>query len=586
MITLSKSGSSVTFTFDENSGYLQNGTIEVPVNSLSLVIDSSNMATFRKAASNDIFVSARYEEFGMTKAELESWYKDNMVGETGGGGGVDSGTVQTMIDESISGKADTTAVTEAISEAVSGKVDVSVYTAYTAATDERIAEDEEVTAAGINAINDAFTAYTAATDAVLSGKADTTAVTQSIAEATSGKADTTAVTASINAAVSGKVDTSVYTAYTAATDARFAEDELASGEAFNDLNNRVNELSGNAISSGEVQTLINESVSGKQDTLSAGTYVSDVRNISSTQLYVTKNGGSFTTINFPTINGQGIVNKNNNISLVDTSVYTAYTASTDARILEDEEVTAAGLNILNDAFTAYTAATDAVLSGKQDTLSAGTNITISGNVISAEGGGGKAIEAGRGIAITTGATADTVSFNLPISAGTGSKSIIVSDGNSKATGNYTFVGGEKSSATTFWAFAFGANCKATAAAAVSFGYQTHALGGNSFTVGSFTRARNDNEHSSGVYNVSNTGSTTSAQTLFSVGNGTADNARHNAFEIRQNGDIYCSDGTNDVKLQDYLQIKAVKVTQAEYDALVQGGTVDANTLYIITNVVS
>ena len=32
-----------------------------------------------------------------------------------------------------------------------------------------------------------------------------------------------------------------------------------------------------------------------------------------------------------------------------------------------------------------------------------------------QGGGGKAIEAGRGIAITTGETADTVSFNLPIS---------------------------------------------------------------------------------------------------------------------------------------------------------------------------
>ena len=35
-------------------------------------------------------------------------------------------------------------------------------------------------------------------------------------------------------------------------------------------------------------------------------------------------------------------------------------------------------------------------------------------------------------------------------------------------------------------------------------------------------------------------------------NGTADNARHNAFEIRQNGDIYLTSGGTDIKLQDHL----------------------------------
>jgi hypothetical protein len=50
-----------------------------------------------------------------------------------------------------------------------------------------------------------YTAYTAATDTVLGNKADTTAMTQAISEATSGK-----------------VDTNTYTAYTAATDATLA----------------------------------------------------------------------------------------------------------------------------------------------------------------------------------------------------------------------------------------------------------------------------------------------------------------------------------------------------------------------------
>lgn len=79
MINLTSSGGTITFAFYNNSGYLQNGTIEVPVNSLSLVIDESDMVTFKKANSNDVFVSALASDFGMTKAQLISFYKDNMV---------------------------------------------------------------------------------------------------------------------------------------------------------------------------------------------------------------------------------------------------------------------------------------------------------------------------------------------------------------------------------------------------------------------------------------------------------------------------------------------------------------------------
>ena len=86
MITLNASGGSITFEFSGNSTYLNDGTITVPVNSLALIIDESNMITLKKAASNDIFVSANIAEFGMTKAELESWFKENAVGSTGGGG--------------------------------------------------------------------------------------------------------------------------------------------------------------------------------------------------------------------------------------------------------------------------------------------------------------------------------------------------------------------------------------------------------------------------------------------------------------------------------------------------------------------
>ena len=298
------------------------------------------------------------------------------------------------------------------------------------------------------------------------------------------------------------------------------------------------------------------------------------------------------------------------------------------------------------------------LNAKQDTLTAGSGITISGNVISADGGGGASYQAGRGIDITN----NTISFNLPISAGTGAYSIIEGYSTSamshsdhaegfstyakgddyaahaegyqtsamtfschaegrdtKANGNSSHAEGKSTVASGNSSHAEGNNTKAysdyshtegygTSATSVSnvsgvllyYGNQarhsegctTKANNGSTHTEGYFTVANNFGEHASGLYNASNSATTTfgdSGNTLFSVGNGTEDNARHNAFEIRQNGDIYCSDGTNDVKLQDTITataanttalggLKLVKLTQQEYDALT---TKDSNTLYVI-----
>ncbi len=211
------------------------------------------------------------------------------------------------------------------------------------------------------------------------------------------------------------------------------------------------------------------------------------------------------------------------------------------------------------------------VSGKQDTLSAGTGIDITNNVISVTGGGGgggKDIIAGRGITVTTGATADTVSFNLPISASTGNDSI--------AEGAGTTASGALSHAEGIDNVASGAGSHAE-------GVETHANGDYSHTEGLCTVTNNMAEHAEGWYNVSNTGNSESAQTLFSVGNGSS-SARHNAFEIRKNGDIYISSGETDIKLQDNLGgNNVVELTQAQYDALITGGTVDPTTFYIITD---
>lgn len=60
-------------------------------------------------------------------------------------------------------------------------------------------------------------------------------------------------------------------------------------------------------------------------------------------------------------------------------------------------------------------------------------------------------------------------------------------------------------------------------------------------------AQNEGEVAVGFYNNSVTGDTTSAKTAFSVGNGSSASAKHNAFEVRQNGDLWINIG-NDYKL--------------------------------------
>ena len=131
-------------------------------------------------------------------------------------------------------------------------------------------------------------------------------------------------------------------------------------------------------------------------------------------------------------------------------------------------------------------------------------------------------------------------------SGTGENAIVQKGGNNTASGNYsrsegsfTMAGGDYSHAE---------------------GYYTSATSYVSHAEGYYTITLNEYEHASGQYNVSSSSSSTfgdSGNTLFSVGNGTY-NARHNAFEIKQNGDIYITTGgtktSPSIKLQDYIGI--------------------------------
>lgn len=245
------------------------------------------------------------------------------------------------------------------------------------------------------------------------------------------------------------------------------------------------------------------------------------------------------------------------------------------------------------AFVAYSASTDTAIANKQNTLVSGENIkTINNESILGSGnieiqGGGKAVSAGTNISITTGETADTINCTLNLENGTNSQSGGLRQ-KSYVARNY---------ASGRDACAFGGGNIAGGINSFVTGYFNTSSTSNAFVSGYKNETTNDTEILFGMCALSN-GQTSqfngnSGCTLFAVGNGEGMSERmHNAFEIRQNGDIYIPD-TNDtstanyyekpmIKLQDTITalggLKLVKLTQAQYDAL---STKDSNTLYVI-----
>lgn len=103
------------------------------------------------------------------------------------------------------------------------------------------------------------------------------------------------------------------------------------------------------------------------------------------------------------------------------------------------------------------------------------------------------------------------------------------------------------------------------------GSMTRATGEQSHAQGYETRAYNNAEHAEGRWNKSNVGSSTfgnAGNTIHSVGIGSSEANRKNAFEIMQNGDVYINsvggyDGTNPSEsnsksIQNYIKEDIVK----------------------------
>ena len=120
-------------------------------------------------------------------------------------------------------------------------------------------------------------------------------------------------------------------------------------------------------------------------------------------------------------------------------------------------------------------------------------------------------------------------LNYLVKKGTGEESLLLNDiSTNYAEGKYSIAEGYDVSAIGNYSHAEGDT--------------TIAKGTSSHTEGSNTIAYNISEHASGQYNLSNSDVSTTfglyGNTLFSVGYGTSDTDRKNAFEIRQDASIY------------------------------------------------
>ena len=236
----------------------------------------------------------------------------------------------------------------------------------------------------------------------ISGKADTTAVTQAIDAATSGKADTTAVTQAISEAVSGKLDTSAFETYSGNVDTALAS--KIAGAAWDSQTSHLN-FYDNVAATGSPLTYV-DGADWIKDSFLKSVTIEDKEISGETVpclvfVFETESGETETDIPL-----SDIFDPSNYVNM---STYTAYTAATDTVLGGKADTTAmtqaiseatsgkadtTAVTQINDALTAHTSNSDihvttsdkSTWSGKQDQLVSGTNIkTINGTSILGSG---------------------------------------------------------------------------------------------------------------------------------------------------------------------------------------------------------
>lgn len=99
MISINKQGNAIVIEFTDNDKYLFNGKIEVAPNELIVVVDQSDMVTFKRASNGDVLFSQLVDDIQIAGSPVT---KDTvidqfaLIGFTSGGGGGGGGAVSSV----------------------------------------------------------------------------------------------------------------------------------------------------------------------------------------------------------------------------------------------------------------------------------------------------------------------------------------------------------------------------------------------------------------------------------------------------------------------------------------------------------
>ena len=160
MISINKQGNAIVIEFTDNDKYLFNGKIEVAPNELIVVVDQSDMVTFKRASNGDVLFSQLVDDIQIAGSPVT---KDTvidqfaLIGFTSGGGGGTGGAVS-----SVNGQTGDVIITPAsLNVYTRGEVDAAI----NAETTERQKQD--------SALGGMIAAETAAREQAVATKQDT-----------------------------------------------------------------------------------------------------------------------------------------------------------------------------------------------------------------------------------------------------------------------------------------------------------------------------------------------------------------------------------------------------------------------------
>ena len=375
MISINKQGNAIVIEFTDNDKYLFNGKIEVAPNELIVVVDQSDMVTFKRASNGDVLFSQLIDDIQIAGSPVN---KDTIIdqfaiiGFTSGGGGGAGGAVS-----SVNGQTGDVIITPAsLNVYTRAEVDADI----NAETTERQKQD--------SALGGMIAAETAARERAVASKQDTLVSGTNI-KTINGQT----LLGAGNIAIQG--GTSNWDDITGKPE--FAE--VATSGDYNDLTNKptipdVSNLATKAeIADMETKSHAAATYATKAEIPSLEGYLTETE---ASETYATKEQVSgkqdqlVSGTNIKTVNGQSLLgNGNIDITSGGTITVDSELSTTSENPVQNKVITSA-LNGKQDAGDyalkseipdVSTLATKAELAGKQDALTAGAGIKIADNTI-------------------------------------------------------------------------------------------------------------------------------------------------------------------------------------------------------------